>query len=96
MSEQTTLAEIVCEALAIIREALEELPGAVTTDTTLGAEVLEPVDGWSACCRRWRIWTCRWPMRWAMSRLHSRRLGRNCNAALPRSVTRRRPMMMTS
>ena len=41
MPEQTTLTKLLCEALAIIREALDELPWAFTTDVTLGAEVLE-------------------------------------------------------
>ena len=41
MLEQTTLAELLCEALAIIREALDELPWGVTTDAALGAEVLD-------------------------------------------------------
>jgi hypothetical protein len=41
MLEQTALAELLCEALAVIRDALDDLPWAVTTDATLGAEVLE-------------------------------------------------------
>jgi hypothetical protein len=45
MPEQTTLAEIMCEALEVIRDALDELPWAVTTDAKLGAEVLD-------CCGR--------------------------------------------
>jgi len=41
MPEQTTLVEIMCEALTVIRDALDELPWAVTTDVKLGAEVLD-------------------------------------------------------
>jgi hypothetical protein len=41
MCEQTALAQLICEALTVIHDALDKLPWVVTPDASVGAEVLE-------------------------------------------------------